>query len=143
MKRIDCLDDTLLQMFIADELDATEHAIVKEHVATCGSCQLAIGAYKQLMWDLEHPEEVTIPAGQEAVQQFLMDAWANRDIASPETKSSSRSLLPAWAGNSLRWTRRMPGVHQFGTLLSRTGSRIITARLPFGKWWRRKGGDRR
>ncbi|HEY8418131.1 MAG TPA: zf-HC2 domain-containing protein, partial [Limnochordales bacterium] len=56
-----CLDDSLLQMHIEGELEPAAAEIVRIHLASCARCRAAVARYKQLLWDLEHPEEPPLP----------------------------------------------------------------------------------
>lgn len=146
MSRVMCLDDALLQMFLERVLDPLERDIVNEHLRTCPSCQRTVAEYKQLMWDLEHPEESPLPASQAVLYESLMTEWRNRDqqTTSALSQQKSRSLLPAWAGYSLLWTRKMPGAGLLGLSRSQQPSEEASrTKLSLRRVLRRKGGGRR
>jgi len=127
-----CPDDELLQMFTEGELAPAAGEIVKAHLRACGRCQAAVARYKQLFWDLEHPEEPPLPPELVEQEQRLMRAWAQEHKASVQQRRALR-LVPAWAGYSLLWTRYVPPVERLGRFLSRTGRSLLASRVPLAR----------
>lgn len=144
MNPVTCLDDSLLQMFLERTLDPLERDIVNVHLSTCLKCRQAVSDYKQIMWDLEHPDELPTPAQQAALSEVLMEQWKNRDQLSESGRgrSSSRSLIPAWAGYTVRWTRNMPGVGRLGRIRFKQSPEIARPQGTLRRWLRRRGGGR-
>lgn len=93
MNRQVCGNHALLQCLAEGTLTADEAAEVKAHVAACPSCRSAVNDYKQIMWDLEHPPEIVLPAQLEDSYQVLMEAWAKERQSSTPAKTA-RSWLP-------------------------------------------------
>lgn len=131
-----CVDDELLQRYAENIVSPDEARAVKAHLAACAACRSALGQYKQIMWDLAHPAEIEIPEELEAMYQPLMEAWRKERESAKE--APLRGLIPAWAVQSLSWTRYLPWAFVIRALASR--SRL--ARL--GGWrrpWARRKGD--
>lgn len=141
MNKTVCLDEDVLQMWVEGTLHAAEYAIVAQHVPTCSTCQTRIVQYKQLMWDLQHPEPVPEPEEQHQLYEELMQAWRQRqaDEAAAAAKQGRR-LVPAWAGYSVMWTDRLPGVRLLRTAVQRSRRTGRSTRRPFGRLFGRRGG---
>ncbi|HEY8496470.1 MAG TPA: zf-HC2 domain-containing protein [Limnochordales bacterium] len=127
-----CPGDELLQMFTEGELDPAAGEIVKVHLRGCSRCQAAVARYKQLLWDLEHPEEPPLPPELVEQEHRLMQAWAEEHKAVRQRRRALR-LVPAWAGYGILWTRYVPPVERFGRFLSRTGRSLLASRVPFAR----------
>lgn len=142
MNKTGCLDEDVLQMWVEGTLDVAEYAIVSHHVPTCSTCQARIAQYKQLMWDLQQAEPVPVPDEQDEVYDALMRAWQNRraEEAAAAARHGERRLLPAWAGYSVMWTDRLPGVRTLRTALQRSRQTDRPRRRPLRKLFGRKGG---
>lgn len=144
-----CLDDGLLQMYVEGQLKGPEAELVRVHLAQCERCRREAACYKQLMWDLEHPEEEPLPRELEAMQDALLRAWTEheRDRRSRQrTRILPHVPVPSWAGYSVLWARRVPGARLVETAVARAASRLFSARLPRIPWLRntkRSGGGRR
>lgn len=138
MKQTICGDHAVLQQFAEGALTGDESGAVRAHLGTCPACRLAVSEYKQVMWDLSHPSDVPIPAELEQSYERLMQAWQTERRKETAPRETARSLVPAWAGYSVRWTRRLPAVGTVGSLLRRTGSAVIKRALP--RRQRRTGG---
>src|SRR5690554_3095853 len=138
-----CLDDALLQMFVEGALDAPGEEIVRLHLSLCRACRSRVAAYKQLMWDLEHPAELELPPELDRQRAALMSAWNAERREQERPRRASRSLIPAWAGYTVLWARYIPPVEQVGGFLARTGSRLLASRLPLYRRLKGRGGDGR
>lgn len=125
-----CGDHSLLQRLAEGTLADADLKNVKSHVTSCPSCRLAVTEYKQVMWDLAHPLEVELPPELEYSHDVLIREWKKEHQGVASTKSHSRSLVPAWAGYSLSWTRKLPAVNTLGSLLRRTGGTLVWRSLP-------------
>lgn len=134
-----CRNDALLQGLVEGGLAAAETKAVKAHVASCPACQAAVKEYKQLMWDLSHPAEVELPPELERSYEALMEAWEKERRSTSRAKGSGW-LVPAWAVESVAWTRKLPLVGAAGSLARRFAGALIDRSLPL--WVRRKGGGR-
>lgn len=139
-----CLDDSLLQMFVEGALDAHEEEIVRLHLSLCRACRGRVAAYKQLMWDLEHPAGPELPPELDRQRAVLMSAWNAAQRGEHERpRRAPRSLIPAWAGYTVLWARYIPPVERVGGFLARTGNRLLASRLPLYRRLQGRGGDRR
>lgn len=131
-------DESLLQMCAEGTLVPAEQAVVEAHLAGCPACRRTLGAYKALMWDLEHPAPVPAPPELQAVSDRLMAAW--------EAEAAGR-LPPGWVRAGLAWTRTTPVVAPvvdgLGQGLSKAGRGLPRAAWAGLKWLVRRGGDRR
>jgi len=134
-----CCSDELLQSFVEGTLAAREAQVVKAHVAACRSCRIAVSEYKQLMWDLSRPPEVELPAELERSYAALIEAWKKEHRTASKAKSFS-FLMPAWAAQSVAWTRKLPAVSAVGSLARRLGNALLERVLP--RWMRPQGGGR-
>jgi len=141
MKDSACVDQSALQMHVERTLAASEQQRVNTHLAECATCRLAVAEYKQLMWDLRQPVEIPIPAELERSYDRLLQAWKDEQRAQATARSRTRSIVPAWAGYSVRWTRNLPGVGSLGAMLSRGGNSAIRSSLT--RLLGRKGRERR
>lgn len=138
-----CPGDQVLQEFVEGGLNEVELDLLKVHLAECHLCREAVTQYKQLMWDLEHPEEPKPPAELDQMHAALMAVWhEQRKEAKEQKKRTSRSLIPAWTEYGLAWTRHMPRPEVPEGALSRTCEGV---RKAVGLWRRvrRRGGGRR
>lgn len=133
-----CGDQSILQKLAEGALTGTELKNARSHVASCPACRRAVTEYKQIMWDLAHPPEVQLPSELDHSFHELMRAWKKEQSGLSSPRSVSRSFVPAWAGYSVSWTRRLPAINRLAPLLFRTGSAVIEWSLP--RWLRRKGG---
>lgn len=129
-----CVEDAILQRYVEGTLSAAERERVAPHLAGCLPCRHRVAGYKQLMWDLEHPDEEPIPPEQEALYRQLMDRWAAAQRDPQPVRRGARSLVPAWAGYTVLWTRNVPlvGRLRFGRFLrsERVGlTRLLVKRL--------------
>jgi len=101
-----CGDHGLLQQYAEGTLNPAETRTLKEHLAACTACRSAVSDYKQIMWDLSHPPEVELPAELEGSYQTLMAEWRKEQASAKRARS--RSFIPAWASQSVSWTRYLP-----------------------------------
>lgn len=135
-----CGDQALLQMLAEGTLTGSDLHRAKAHVSGCLTCRRAVTEYKQVMWDLTHPEDVPIPPDLERSYYVLIQEWKKERDGRAATRYPSRSFIPAWAGYTVSWTRKLPAVGTVGALLGRTGRSVIRRALP--RWLRHKGGER-
>lgn len=140
-----CLDDSLLQMLVEGTLEGPEEDIVYAHVQTCAACKETVRAYKQLMWDLEHPRPPDVPAAEMAeLNKALMAVWKAEQSAQKHAKRrSTRSFIPSWAGYSVQWARHVPPVDFVGGVITRAGSRLLDTVALLRRRGKAKGGERR
>lgn len=142
-KTMMCPGEAVLQMWVEGTLAVNEYAAVAQHVPTCRTCQTRIAQYKQLMWDLQHAEPIPVPEEQLEIYDTLMEAWRQRQ-AEERTAAADRGrrrLVPAWAGYSVMWTGRLPGMRMIRTALQRTRRTDRPTRRLLGRLFHRKGGD--
>lgn len=135
-----CKDHALLQSIAEGTLEGAELEQARSHLSVCPECRKAVTEYKQIMWDLSHPTDVTLPPELEQSYHVLMQEWNNERQNQTQPRLSAPSLVPAWAAFSVSWTRQLPLVNTLGSILRRTGTAVIDQSLP--RWIRRKGGDR-
>lgn len=139
-----CLDDSLLQMLVEGTLEEPEENLVYAHVNTCSTCKETIHAYKQLMWDLEHPRQPDVPVEMAELNEVLMAAWkAEQSAQKRARRRSTRSFIPSWASYSVQWTRHVPPVDFVGGVISRAGSRLLDTVSLLRRRGKGKGGERR
>lgn len=138
-----CLDDSLLQMYVEGVLDRPEEEIARVHLARCPGCRGKVAEYKQLMWDLEHLAESEIPQELDDLRETLLRTWREQQRERGRIRRPARSLIPAWVGYSVAWTRYAAPLDLVDGLLSWAGRRLLTSRLPFSRRFGGRGGDRR
>lgn len=140
-----CLDDSLLQMLVEGTLEGPEKDVVYAHVRTCTACKEIISAYKQLMWDLEHPRQPDVPAAEMAeLNKTLMAVWeAERSAQKRAKRRSTRSFIPVWAGYSVQWARHVPPIDFVGGVITWAGGRLIDTVAWLRRRGKAKGGERR
>src|SRR5690606_14199963 len=145
-------DEAARQMWVEGTLDADGYLAVAEHVSACPACRSLIAQYKQLMWDLQHPQPIPVPAEQAEMYDALMGAWRQRqaDEKAAARSGPPRRLIPAWAGYSVAWTGHLPPVRLLRNALHRrrppepTGAPLSQgslARRTLRRIFRRGGGD--
>lgn len=124
-----CGNHALLQCLAEGTLASDEASAVKAHVAVCPSCRIAVGEYKQIMWDLEHPPEIELPPELEESYQALMEAWRTERQAAAAPKrarvwlpvAAPSAAAPSWMASLLALPSR---VLSFRPLSSRTRSSL-------------------
>lgn len=137
---MNCLDDSLLQMYVEGVLDGPEEEILRAHLAHCPGCRSQVAGYKELMWDLEHLPEPEIPQELDQLHEALLRAWTEQQREPSRARRPARSLIPAWAGYSVAWARYTAPLDLVGGLLSRAGRQLLAPRLPLARrFWGRKG----
>lgn len=136
-----CVDDSLLQMLVEGTLEEAEDDLLLVHVRACPACRNKVSGYKQLMWDLEREPKIEAPAELEAMQASLMAAWTEAQKEQKRREDGRRSLVPAWAGYTLLWTRHAAApVERVGGLLSKVGGKLVQPLATRRR--KRKGGGR-
>ena len=127
---MECVDEALLQMLLDGTLDDAEAALVQAHLEGCPGCRRKAAEYKQLLWDLEHPANAELPEELHRMQTALLAAWQEQQRAERAERRRAKTLLPAWAGYSVQWTRHLPTVNRIGELVTKAGSRLVRDDLP-------------
>lgn len=137
-----CVDDSLLQMYVEGTLDEAEEALLLIHLRACSYCRQKVSGYKQLMWDLGQEPKGERPAELDTMQAALIAAWTDAQKEGQQQARTKRSLIPAWAGYTVLWTRHAAApVERVGGLVSKIGGRLVQP-LAVRLRTRRKGGGR-
>ena len=138
-----CVDDSLLQMLVEGTLDQPVEDLVRIHLRACPECRRKAAGYKQLMWDLSQEAKKETPPELDAMHDALLTAWKDAREAERQRETVRRSLVPAWAGYSLLWTRHaMAPVQSMGSVVSKLGGKLLE-QLTARRVSRRGGGGRR
>lgn len=132
---IPCPSDSELQMFVEKALDPVRSSLCAEHVKSCRTCRWATAEYKQLLWDLEHVDPASLPAELDDVRDALLMKWHENKQQESAQKKRSASLLPAWAGYAVVWTRALPRPRPLPFIGGRSGKKPAR-RFSLRRLWR-------